>query len=287
VDGSVLLIITGPSGAGKGTLLRALEDYGYFCVDNLPVELLGKFSELLLLKSDGVRRGALVVDVRERGSLNDFPDVCRRLKTVPELDVSLYFLEASDDVLVRRYSETRRPHPLDATRPVREAILMERERLAPIRAMADQVIDTSHFSIHDLRAYAGRLTGVVRDSSPLLVTLISFGYKYGIPMDADMIFDVRFLSNPYFVPELKPLTGADPPVVAFMKTQPATGEFLERIDSMLSFLMPQFEKEGKSYLTVAIGCTGGRHRSVMIVDEIASHLNSERRLKVIHRDIDK
>jgi UPF0042 nucleotide-binding protein len=267
--------------------LRALEDRGYFCVDNLPVGLLTKFSELLALRSEEVmRRGALVVDVREGEALDAFPDVYQQLKDTPNLQISLYFLEASDDVLVRRYSETRRPHPLDPSRPVREAIAMERDRLARIRSMADHVVDTSHFSIHELRAYAGRLSDSGHAPS-FLVTLMSFGYKHGTPLDADMIFDVRFLPNPHFVPELRPLTGADSQIVEFMKSHAATVEFLEKLEGMLNFLLPQFEKEGKSYLTIAIGCTGGRHRSVMIVNEVAAHADSRHQLKVLHRDVEK
>ena len=283
---SPLIIITGPSGAGKGTLLRALEDRGYFCVDNLPVGLITKFAELLLQSEGDVQRAALVVDVREGPALDMFPEAYDQLKKTAKLDVYLYSLEASDEVLIRRFSETRRPHPLDATRPVREAIHLERERLGPIRAMAGHVVDTSHFSIHELRSYAERMLEE-QGAVPLLVTLVSFGYKHGIPVDADLMFDVRFLPNPYFVPDLKALTGADQPVIDYISSHSVTKDFLTRLDSMLNFLLPQFEKEGKSYLTVAIGCTGGRHRSVMIVNSIASLADTKHRLKVIHRDVQK
>ena len=281
---SPLVIITGLGGSGKGTFLRALEDRGYFCVDNLPVELLTKFAELLA-EGDSPR-AALVVDVREGQALDRFPEIYEQLQEAPDLEVSLFYLEASDDVLIRRYSETRRPHPIDATLPVRDAIELERERLSVIRSMADQVVDTSPFSIHELRGYAEKLQGG-REGASLLVTLVSFGYKYGIPVDADMIFDVRFLPNPHFVPDLRPLTGADAPVVEFMRAQPLTNGFLKRLGSMFDFLLPEFEREGKSYLTIAIGCTGGRHRSVMMVNAFAELADAGRRLKVIHRDVEK
>lgn len=267
-------------------MLRALEDRGYFCVDNLPVELVSKFAELIA-KGD-VERGALVVDVRERRALDLLPGIYEQLKSVPDLDVTLCFVEASDEALIRRFSETRRPHPIDAKVPVREAIMLERQRLAPVREMAESVVDTSQFSIHDLRAYADRL---IRSAGPpeLLITLMSFGFKHGIPTDADMVFDVRFLPNPHFIQELRPLTGSDGPVVEFMKSQPATHGFLTRLESMLGFLLPEYEREGKSYLTIAIGCTGGRHRSVMIVNELEGYFRREgkRKVKLLHRDVEK
>ena len=284
---SPLVIITGPSGTGKGTLLRALEDRGYFCVDNLPVGLLTKFAELAFRAEGEVRRAALVVDVREGAALSEFPQTFADLKASSNLDVSLYFLEAKDEVLIRRFSETRRPHPMDATLPIREAILLERERLGPIRAIADHIVDTSAFSIHELRSHASRLFSEY-EGAPLLVTLQSFGYKHGIPVDADMVFDARFLPNPFFVPELKKLTGRDPAVVQYLQAQDVAVSFLERLKSMIDFLLPHFEKEGKSYLTVAVGCTGGRHRSVMIVESLSEHLGeSGNRLKVVHRDVEK
>ena len=284
---SPLIIITGSSGSGKGTFLRALEDRGYFCVDNLPVALLGKFSELVLKSEGDVHRAALVVDVREGQRLREFPGLFEELKRTQNLDAALYFLEASDEALIRRFSETRRPHPLDADRPVREAIQMERERLLPIREMSDQIVDTSSFSIHELRNYVDRLFDQ-QDDPGLLLTLVSFGFKRGVPVDSDMIFDARFLPNPYFVPELKDLTGSDKPVVDFMRSHDVTRTFLDHLGSMLEFLLPQFKREGKSYLTVAIGCTGGRHRSVMLINALAASLaDTGLKTKVIHRDADK
>ncbi len=284
---SPLIIITGSSGSGKGTFLRALEDQGYFCVDNLPVGLLGKFSELVLKFEGDVERAALVVDVRERERLDEFPVLFEELKRTHDLDASLYFLEASDEALIRRFSETRRPHPIDAARPVREAIQMERERLRPIRAMSDQIVDTSSFSVHQLRDYVVRLFDE-QDDLGLLLTLVSFGFKHGIPVDSDMVFDVRFLPNPYFVAELKNLTGSDQPVVDYMQSHGVTRTFQDQLGSMLDFLLPEFKREGKSYLTIALGCTGGRHRSVMLINALADSLvDTGLKTKIIHRDVDK
>jgi UPF0042 nucleotide-binding protein len=284
---SSFIIITGLSGSGKGTFLRALEDRGFFCVDNLPLGLLPKFHELILKSQDERAKAAMVIDVREGGTLSEFPAVYEDLKKNPSLRMSLWFLEASDAVLVRRFSETRRPHPLDPNRPVLEAIALERELLAPIRAMADQVLDTSQFTIHELRQHAVRLFEE-REAQHLLVSLVSFGFKYGVPIDSDLVFDVRFLPNPNFVPELKPYTGADPRVVEYMNSHEATGTFLDHVYAFIDFLLPQYEGEGKSYVTISIGCTGGRHRSVFIANEIAKHLEAESyRVKVSHRDAEK
>jgi len=287
MQGSSFIIVTGLSGSGKGTFLRALEDRGYFCVDNLPLGLLSKFYELILKSGSESPKAAMVIDVREGQTLSEFPSVYEELKKNAGLPTSLWFLEASDAVLVRRFSETRRPHPLDPNLPVLEAIELERELLAPIRAMADHVLDTSRFTIHELRQHAVRLFEE-QQAQHLLVSLVSFGFKYGVPIDSDLLFDVRFLPNPNFVPDLKPYTGADPPVIEYMNSHEATVQFLDHVYGFIDFLLPQYEKEGKSYVTISIGCTGGRHRSVFIANAIAKHLKDRNyRVKVSHRDSEK
>ena len=229
----------------------------------------------------------MVIDVREGQTLAEFPAVYQDLKKNASLEMSLWFLEASDNVLVRRFSETRRPHPLDPDRPVLEAIALERELLAPIRDMADHILDTSQFTIHELRQRAVQLFEE-REGRHLLVSLVSFGFKYGVPIDSDLVFDVRFLPNPNFVPELKPYTGADREVVDYMNSQEATHEFIDHVHTFIDFLLPQYEKEGKSYVTISIGCTGGRHRSVFIANSIAKHVADRNyRVKVSHRDAEK
>src|ERR1051325_9250222 len=284
---SSFIIITGLSGSGKGTFLRALEDRGFFCVDNLPVGLLSKFHELILKSQDEGAKAAMVIDVREGESLSEFPALYRDLKQNPSLEMSLWFLEASDAVLVRRFSETRRPHPLDQHRPVLEAIALERELLAPLRDMAEHILDTSRFTIHDLRQHTVRLFEE-RQAQHLLVSLVSFGVQYRGPTDSDLVFDVRFLPNPNFVPHLKPHTGGDPDVVEYMNSHEETGTFLAHVYDFIDFLLPQYEKEGKSYVTISIGCTGGRHRSVFIANAIAEHVaDRQYRVKVSHRDSEK
>src|SRR5262245_48799995 len=226
------------------------------------------------------------MDVRERQNLNDFPAIYEELKKTG-LDMSLWFLEASDAALVRRFSETRRPHPLDPNQPVLEAIAAERELLAPIRSVADHVLDTSQFTIHELRHHVSRLFEDT-EAGHLLVTMVSFGFKYGVPIDSDLVFDVRFLPNPNFVPELTAFTGSNQEVVEYMNSHETTGKFLERLYSFVDFLLPQYEKEGKSYVTIAVGCTGGRHHSVFIANSLAEHIEAQRyRVKVSHRDVEK
>src|SRR2546426_314448 len=287
VQPSSFTIITGLSGSGKGTFLRAVEDRSYFCVDNLPVGLLSKFYELVLKSSEEPAKAALVIDVREGQTLSELPSILEELRNDHALQISVWFLEASDEVLVRRFSETRRPHPLDPNRPVLEAIALERELLAPIRALADHVLDTSQFTIHELRQHALRLFEA-KEAQHLLVSLVSFGFKYGVPIDSDLVFDVRFLPNPNFVPHLKPHTGEDPTVVEYMNSHEATHKFLDHVYTFIDFLLPQYEKEGKSYVTISIGCTGGRHRSVFIASAIGKHLHEQNyRVKVSHRDSEK
>ena len=284
---SSFIILTGLSGSGKGTFLHALEDRGFFCVDNLPLSLLSKFYELISKSETEAPKAAMVIDVREGQTLSEFPAVYDELKKNSALPVSLWFLEASDAVLVRRFSETRRPHPLDPNRGVLEAIAVERELLAPIRAMADHVLDTSQFTIHELRDHAVRLFEE-QQAQHLLVSLVSFGFKYGVPIDSDLVFDVRFLPNPNFVPDLKPHTGADADVVEYMNSFDSTRQFLDHVYEFLDFLLPQYEKEGKSYVTISIGCTSGRHRSVFIANAIGRHVKERNyRVKVSHRDCDK
>ena len=284
---SSFVIVTGLSGSGKGTFLKALEDRGYFCVDNLPVELLSKFYELTLKSEGEGTKVALGIDVREGKGLHELPAMFAELRNQPGVSATLWFLEASDPVIVRRFSETRRPHPLDPGKTVMEAIAEERALLAPIRAAADRILDTSQFTIHDLRKHALSLFQEL-EAGHLLISLVSFGFKYGVPIDSDLVFDVRFLPNPNFVANLKSLTGADAPVIEYMNAQGETETFLGHLRGFLDYLVPQYEKEGKSYVTIAIGCTGGRHRSVFITNAIAEHFKSSGgRVKVTHRDVEK
>lgn len=271
VDGRPqILIITGLSGSGKTHVSRALEDIGWLCVDNLPSALIPRFAELIR-DSEETHRSALVVDMREREFLKQFPHVFRQLRA-SGMSVSLLFLEAEEKVLQRRFSETRRPHPLAFNQPAIEGIREEREALRPIRKMADMILDTSDYTVHQLREYIREHYDLRREGSPLVVSVMSFGYKYGVPAEADLVFDVRFLPNPNFVPRLKPLSGHHPPVAAYIRRQPDTGRFLAKLRSLLNYVVPRYVREGKTYLTIAIGCTGGRHRSVMIANEIAAFL---------------
>ena len=283
---SRFIVLTGLSGSGKTQAIRALEDLGYFCVDNLPVALIPTFAELTL-RAGEIERAAVVVDIRERSLLTSFPATYEALRHTPGLDPRLIFLDASDAALVRRFSETRRPHPLAEQESVSEGIRLEREQLEPIRAMADQIIDTSDMTVHELRhafMAASRDTGA---SAGPVVTFLSFGFKHGVPLDADLVFDARFLPNPHFVAELRPHTGRDAPVREFLEQYDDYATFLARVGDLLAFLLPRYAAEGKSYVTVAIGCTGGKHRSVAIAEELKRRMANINgiRLRVRHRDI--
>jgi UPF0042 nucleotide-binding protein len=280
------VILTGLSGSGKTHAVRALEDLGYFCVDNLPTQLIPTLAELASRDDGGLSKLALVVDVREPNFLREFPKTYQRLKSTPGVKPTLIFLEADHAVLVRRFSETRRPHPLAPDRSVAEGIREEREKLGPIRAMADMIVDTSALTVHELRDIFMQMSRDGAKRAEMVVTLLSFGFKHGLPEDADLVFDVRFLPNPHFVDRLRPLTGRDPAVVRFMRQHEETKTFLDRLGGFLEFALPNYVKEGKTYLTVAIGCTGGRHRSVMIAEALKRNLASVPgvRLRVKHRD---
>jgi len=279
------VILTGLSGSGKTHAVRALEDLGYFCVDNLPTQLIPTLAELASRDDTGLEKIALVVDVRERNFLRQFPRVFEKLKT-GSVKPTLIFLEASHASLVRRFSETRRPHPMAPDRSVAEGIREEREKMGAIRAMADMIVDTSELTVHELRDIFMKMSRDGRGRAEMVVTLLSFGFKHGLPEDADLVFDVRFLPNPHFVDRLRRLTGRDAAVVRFMHKHDETREFIERLTSFLEFSLPQYVKEGKAYLTIAIGCTGGRHRSVMIAEALKRSLAKVPgvRLRVKHRD---
>jgi UPF0042 nucleotide-binding protein len=281
-DKRELVIITGLSGSGKATVLKVLEDLGFYSVDNLPIELMPKFAELTL--SGTIRRAALVVDIREGEALKLFPSIFKELQH--ELKITLVFLEAESDMLVRRFSETRRPHPLGVESTVPESIEAERNAMAPIRALADITIDTSKFTVHELRdVVKQKFTGSSNDGQ-IMVQVVSFGYRNGIPTDADLVFDVRFLPNPNYIPEFKPLTGRDRRVAQYVRSFPQTQEFIERISGLLEYLLPHYIREGKSYLTIAFGCTGGQHRSVMMTDEFRKRLaKAGYKVKETHRDM--
>ena len=281
-----ILIITGLSGSGKTHVARALEDIGWFCVDNLPSALIPRFADLLH-GSEELRRSALVVDMREHDFLKEFPRVFREIKE-KGVAVSLMFLESEEKVLQRRFSETRRPHPLAINQPAIEGIREEKEALRPIRKMADMILDTSDYTVHQLREYIREHYDVRAEAGPMVLSVTSFGYKYGVPSEADLVFDARFLPNPNFVPTLKPLTGNNPPVIRYMKRQKETDRFLKKLEDFLSYVVPQYVKEGKSYLTIGVGCTGGRHRSVMISNAIADRLGEKGyTVKVRHRDVNQ
>lgn len=279
-----LVIITGLSGSGKGTVLKSLEDHGYYSVDNLPLDLLPKFAELTK-DSPNIRRAALVVDIREPDQLQRFPEAYAKLKR--RIRTRLLFLDADDSTLVRRYSETRRPHPLGGSKTVLGNVQLERQHLATIRALADYVINTSALNVHQLRRRVAEHFSA-DDSAQLQIYVMSFGFKHGVPAESDLVFDVRFLPNPNYIPEFKNRTGKHAGVARYIRSFPQTGEFIERISALLQYLIPHYAAEGKSYLTISFGCTGGRHRSVMMAEEIHKRLRKAGATsRVAHRDIEK
>ncbi len=287
-----VVVVTGMSGAGKSTALHALEDLGYFCVDNLPTSVVE--STLKACATGGIRRVALGIDVRVGSFLDAATDALSRIRAM-EWELFVLFIDAADDALARRYSETRRPHPLassvsSAPVGVLEGIGIERTRLSLLRAEATLCIDTTKTTVHELRRQVVERVGKASGDAPrLVVRFMSFGFKYGLPIDADVVLDVRFLDNPHFVPELRPLTGRDPAIVAYLEQSPRTLKLLEHAEALLNFAVPEYVAEGKSYLTVAFGCTGGRHRSVMVAETLGARVASKTgvSITIVHRDVQR
>jgi len=279
------LIVTGMSGSGKTAVSHFLEDLGYYCVDNLPAKLIPSLVDLWLREEVEIRKIALVVDIREPGFLSDFPAAVEEIKK--RIAPKIIFLDASDETLLKRFSETRRPHPLTKKKSVIQGIRLERKRLAPIKKMADDVFDTSSTNITQLRELLTR--ELVKGRTPAMqIVVVSFGYKYGVPLDADLIFDTRFLPNPFYVDSLRDKTGKSPKVRAYVLQSSESREFKDRLFPFIDYLIPKFIAEGKSYLTIAIGCTGGKHRSVVIAEDLRGYLRKRRYdIKIYHRDIIK
>ena len=279
-----LVILTGMSGSGKASALKAFEDLGYYSVDNLPLELIPRFADLVR-QSTEIERAALVIDVREGIRLERFPAILKKVRKV--LPTRVVFLDATDEALVRRFSETRRPHPMGREETVVQSIGAERKRLDPVRNVADIILETTRFNVHELRAHINAQFEEHESAEKnLTISAMSFGFKNGVPTDADLVFDVRFLPNPHFVPEFRELTGKHPKVAQYVQSFTQTEEFLEKTTDLLEFLLPHYIKEGKSYLTVAFGCTGGQHRSVFIAEEMKRRLESAGyRVKTGHRDM--
>jgi UPF0042 nucleotide-binding protein len=277
-----LIVITGLSGSGKGSVLKALEDLGYYSVDNLPVELIPKFAELAR-DNPNIGGAALVVDIREGDKLKLFPEIYASVR--PKVRARLIFLEADDAAIQRRFSETRRPHPLGRSESILQSIGAERAKLAAIRAMADLIINTSKFTVHELRDFIGEQFRGQKQEAKIAIYVTSFGYRNGVPVDSDLVFDVRFLPNPNYIPKFKHLTGRNPGVAKYIRSFPQTTEFIDRISDLLIYLLPHYIREGKSYLTIAFGCTGGQHRSVMMAEEICKKLAAAGfKARVRHRD---
>ncbi len=285
IVGAELVIISGMSGAGKLTALKAFEDLGFYAVDNMPVPLIEKFAELTG-DAKSRRRAALAIDIREGDSLKDFPRIYRELKK--RLRCALVFIDAEDEVLRRRYSETRRPHPLGSEATVLASVQDERERLAPLSKLADLHIDTSKLNVHDLRRVISGKFQDQTNANKIVIHVNSFGFRHGVPPDSDLVFDVRFLPNPNYIPEFKNLTGKHPGVARYIRSYPQTMEFIDRISDLLIYLLPHYIREGKSYLTISFGCTGGQHRSVLMAAEISKRLKKAGfTVKEVHRDANR
>src|SRR2546427_2915464 len=286
-DGLDIIIITGLSGSGKSVAIRALEDNGFFCIDNLPVLLIPKFIDLCQGYQEGIQRIALGIDLREGRFFQSWPEVLAEVRAQGHR-MQVLFFDAADEVLLRRFSETRRPHPLAGQGTIQEGITRERKALEGMRALADKIIDTSSFNVHELKREMEQHFSQILSPRKMTLFLTSFGYKYGIPLDTDMILDVRFLPNPFFVNDLRGKSGLDPEVQDFVMKREETRLYLDRLYSLLELTLPQYEREGKSSLTLALGCTGGRHRSVVLVEVLKKRLEDERRhIHIKHRDIDK
>ena len=283
-----IMIISGLSGSGKSTAMKALEDSGYYCIDNMPATLIPTFIELCQHSTRGVSKVAIVVDIRGKEFLEDFQKRIQDLRKKGH-DVKIIFLESANDILIRRYSETRRSHPVEKEQglPLPEAVKKERGEMAFLREIADEVIDTSDLSVHQLRdSIMERL--MPSPIKRMKATLLSFGYSYGLPAEADIVMDVRLLPNPFFVRELRALTGKDKEVKDYVLKQEETATFLQQFSEMIKYLIPLYEKEGKSYLTIAVGCTGGKHRSVVITEQLATMVGQQgKEITVRHRDIER
>ena len=279
------LIITGLSGSGKTIVSRFLEDLGYYCVDNLPTKLIPSFVDLWKRKEVEIEKVALVVDIREAGFTNEFPRVLKEIRE--EISPWLIFLEASDETLIKRFSESRRPHPLTKGKSVAEGLALEREGLAEVKKLADEVIDTSTTTISGLKTILTRRF-LMRREQMLQIMIVSFGYKYGIPLDSDLVFDARFLPNPFYIDRLREKTGQDKSVQEYVFQSGETKKFLDKLLKFIDYLIPRFIEEGKSYLTISIGCTGGKHRSVVLAEKLKNHLKRKKyQAKIHHRDIYK
>jgi UPF0042 nucleotide-binding protein len=282
-----ILVITGMSGSGKSTAVRALEDEGYYCIDNLPVRLFKRFVDLIEKSGETFKGIVLVADIRGREFLKGYESVFKKIRAAGN-SIEILFFDALDEVLVRRFSETRRRHPADDHCSVSEGIRIERERLSGMRQMATRIIDTSEFNVHQLKDFILRIIRGDEGDNPFAIEVQSFGFRYGIPMESSIVMDVRFLPNPFFVPELKEFSGLDDAVREYIVDQPLTAAFIDYFFPMLDMLVPAYQQEGKAYLTISIGCTGGRHRSVALAEITAMHLQSIwPSVRITHRDIEK